>query len=56
MFRTKEECVLAIKKSHMNNSADFIMKRTDSRRYVIKFRNMLCKFRLAASYKKKNDS
>ena len=32
MFRTKEECVLAIKKFHMNNSADFTVKRIDSRR------------------------
>ena len=40
----------------MNNFADFTVKRTDSRRYVIECRNMLCKFRLAASYKKKNDS
>ena len=56
MFLTKEEFVLAIKKFHMNNSADFTMKRTDSRRYVIECRNMLCKFLLAASYKKKDDS
>ena len=56
MFRTKEECLLAIKKFHMNNSTDFTVKHTDSRRYVIECRNMLCKFHLAASYKKKNDS
>ncbi|KAI5448200.1 hypothetical protein KIW84_015573 [Lathyrus oleraceus] len=40
----------------MNNSADFTVKHTDSRRYVIECRNMLYKFHLAASYKKKNDS
>jgi len=56
MFRTKEECVRAIKKFHMNNSADFIVKHIDSRRYVIEYRNILFKFRLAASHKKKSDS
>ncbi|KAI5391380.1 hypothetical protein KIW84_076257 [Lathyrus oleraceus] len=40
----------------MNNSTDFTVKLTDSIRYVIECRNILCKFRLAASYKKKSDS
>ncbi|XP_050908367.1 uncharacterized protein LOC127121990 [Lathyrus oleraceus] len=31
-FRTKEECVQAIKNFHMDNSVDFNVKRTDSRR------------------------
>ena len=53
MFRAKEECVRAIKKFHKNNSVNFTLKRTDSRRYVIECRNILCKFRLVVSYKKK---
>lgn len=55
MFRTKEECVRAIKRIHMDNSADTV-KRTDSRRYVIEWRNILCKFRLVASHRKRSDS
>lgn len=34
-FCTKEECMRAIKKFHMDNSVDFNVKCTDSRRYVI---------------------
>lgn len=55
-FMTKEDCVRAIKKYHMDNSADFSVERTDARRYVIRCRNVICKFRLAASYKKRSDS
>ena len=55
-FRTKEECVRAIKKIHMNNSVDFTVKHTNSIRYVFECRNILCKFRLTASHKKRNDS
>ena len=56
MFRTKEECVRAIKKFHMNNSVDFTVKHTDSRRYVIECRKILYKFQLATSHKKRSDS
>jgi hypothetical protein len=39
----------------MKNSADFIVKHTDSRRYVIECHNILCKFWLTASHKKRSD-
>lgn len=55
-FRTKEDYVRAMKKFHMENCVDYIMHRTYARRYAIHCRNVLCTFRLVASYRKRNDS
>lgn len=54
-FMTKEDCVRVIKTYHMDNSADFTVERTDARRCVIRFCNVICKFWLVLSYKKRID-
>lgn len=54
-LRTKEDCVRAIKKFHMQNSADYTIHRTDARRYIILCCNVPCTFWLATSYRKKRD-
>ena len=55
-FCTKEECVRAIKKYHMELSANYRVDRTNATRYKIYCRNELCVFRLSASYQKRSDS
>jgi hypothetical protein len=55
-FRTKEECVKAIKKFHMELSADFRVDRTDALRYKIYCPNEHCLFKLSASYRKRKES
>lgn len=55
-LRTKEDCVRAIKKFHMENFVDHIVDHTDAERYVILYRNELCMFWLATSYMKRSDS
>ncbi|CAK8571481.1 unnamed protein product [Lathyrus sativus] len=54
-YRTKEECIKAIRKFHMDNFVDFYINRNDSKRYVVVCRSAICKFRLAASYRKRSD-
>ncbi|CAK8530304.1 unnamed protein product [Lathyrus sativus] len=54
-YRTKEECMKAVRKFHMDNFVDFYINRNDSKRYVVVCRNTDCKFRLAASYRKRSD-
>ncbi|CAK8561297.1 unnamed protein product [Lathyrus sativus] len=54
-YRTKEECMKVVRKFHMDNFVDFYINRNDSKRYVVVCRNADCKFRLAASYRKRSD-
>ncbi|XP_058741947.1 uncharacterized protein LOC131614369 [Vicia villosa] len=55
-FRSKEECIMAIKRFHMANNVDFKVDRTNVERYKIKCRNPDCGFKLGASYQKRSDS
>jgi len=55
-FHTKEDCVIAIKKYHMELSADYRVDRTNTTRYKIYCRNECCLFWLSASYWKRSDS
>ena len=56
-FRTKEECLRAIKKYHMEILADFTVDKNNSGRYVILCRQKpIFPFRLTASYRKRSDS
>ena len=55
-FLTKEECVKAIKKFHMELSTDFRVDRTDALRYKVYCPNEHCLFRLSASYQKRSKS
>ncbi|XP_058776761.1 uncharacterized protein LOC131651108 [Vicia villosa] len=55
-FRSREECIMAIKRFHMANNVDFRVDRDNVKRYKIKCRYPDCGFRLAASYRKRSDS
>ncbi|XP_058749008.1 uncharacterized protein LOC131621962 [Vicia villosa] len=55
-FRSKDECMQAIKKFHMLNSMDFKVDRTNAERYKIKCTNTECLFKLTASYRLRSDS
>ncbi|XP_058756461.1 uncharacterized protein LOC131629695 [Vicia villosa] len=55
-FRSKEACIMAIKRFHMANNVDFKIDRANVERYKIKCRNTDCGFRLHASYRKRSDS
>lgn len=56
MFLTKEDCVRAIKKYHMEISADYTIDRTNVTRYKILCRNMLCMCQVTTSYQNMSDS
>lgn len=55
-FHTKEGCVRAIKKHHMEISADYRVDQTNVTRYKISGRNELFLFRMTTSYRKRSDS
>ncbi|XP_058766187.1 uncharacterized protein LOC131639741 [Vicia villosa] len=55
-FRSKEACIMAIKRFHMTNNVDFRVDRANVERYKIYCRNTDCGFRLHASYRKRSDS
>ncbi|XP_058727180.1 uncharacterized protein LOC131598613 [Vicia villosa] len=55
-FRSKEACIMAIKRFHMANNVDFRVDRANVERYKIYCRNTDCGFRLHASYRKRSDS
>ncbi|XP_058767146.1 uncharacterized protein LOC131640781 [Vicia villosa] len=55
-FRSKEGCIMAIKRFHMANNVDFRVDRANVERYKIYCRNTDCGFRLHASYRKRSDS
>lgn len=55
-FHTKEDCVRAIKKFHMENSTNYIVDCTDTRMYVIIYCNKLCMFQQVMSYRKRSYS
>ncbi|XP_024632960.2 uncharacterized protein [Medicago truncatula] len=54
-FHNKNDCILAIKFYHMKKSTDYIVKKSDSERYVIKCKDTKCGFKLRASWRKKTD-
>ncbi|XP_058765804.1 uncharacterized protein LOC131639320 [Vicia villosa] len=55
-FRSKEACIMAIKRFHMANNVDFRVDRANVERYKIYCSNTDCGFRLHASYRKRSDS
>ena len=55
-FRTKEECLLAIKNWHLKNCVDYDVIKSNPERYVIVCKNPECGYRLMASYKKKHNA
>lgn len=55
MFHTKENCVRAIKKYHMEISVDYIVYHTNVTTYKILCHNMLYMFRLTTSNRKRSD-
>ncbi|XP_024628916.1 uncharacterized protein [Medicago truncatula] len=54
-FHNKNDCILAIKYYHMKKSTDYIVKKSDPERYVIKCKDTKCGFKLRASWRKKTD-
>lgn len=55
-FRTKEDCIRAIKKYHMELSVDCRVDQTNATRYKIYYHNEPYLFRLLAFYQKRSDS
>ncbi|XP_058767025.1 probable receptor-like protein kinase At5g38990 [Vicia villosa] len=53
-FRSKEDCMLAIKNWHLANCVDFSVDRLNPNRCVILCRNPECGYRLMASFKKES--
>ncbi|XP_058750748.1 uncharacterized protein LOC131623742 [Vicia villosa] len=56
IFRSKEACIMDIKRFHMANNVDFRVDCANVERYKIYCRNTDCGFRLHASYTKRSDS
>ena len=54
-FHNKDDCILAIRFYHMNNSMDYKVEQSDIERYVIKCKDPKCGFKLRASWRKKTD-
>ena len=55
-FRSKEDCVRAIKKFHMINNYDFHVDRPNAERYRIICTHPECNFHITASYRLRSDS
>ncbi|XP_058769110.1 uncharacterized protein LOC131642979 [Vicia villosa] len=55
-FRSKDNCMLAIKNWHLANCVDFNVDRSIPERVTILCRNLDCGYRLKASFKKKVNS
>ena len=45
-FHNKDDCILAIRFYHMNNSMDYKVQQSDTERYVIKCKDPKCGFKV----------
>ena len=55
LSKNKVECMIAINKCHMKYYVDYKVSTSDKTRYIICCINVICKFRLLASYRKISD-